>query len=512
MAKEGNRQVKGVAYRFVAAWVLSLGFCIVSSPGWSQGTGYNGYFLYSPNTTLRTTYLRDPNGTIVHSWTHTTTTGFSVALGRDGTLYRSAVSGTGMQSAGVSGLIEAIGKSGEIKWSFPYRSANGALHHYMDVMPNGHVLATAWELKSKDSATARSINANGNVWIDQILEIAPPDSANPAAHVVWEWHMWDHLVPAAQAAAYPRRFNTALRATGSTSGAALAVGDWTHFNGISYDESRDEIAFSSRNFDEFYVIDHSTTVAEAADSVGGKRGHGGDLLYRWGAAANYGVDGSQYFTVTHAVKFIPPGYPGAGNFVVVHNREAIAPNQTHCIEVQPPRDSLGAYVHVPGLAFGPAGALDTFTTSGYYNTTTGSAQRLPNGNTMCVESDNGMIREWDSTGALVWQYQAVANTPVAYKYAPDDPGILALLGTTPIANPLLHRGMRPDVGRSGRVLAFRGLVGARLEMFSLDGRRVYSGMIATDPYRIPDIAPHETRWVRIRRGDHTETVAVGPAP
>src|SRR6185295_17661361 len=97
-------------------------------------------------------------------------------LGRDGNLYRVAVSGTGMQSAGVTGLLEVVGKSGNVVWSFPYRSANGSLHHYMEVMPNGHVLATAWELKSKDSATAHGINASGNVWPEQILEIAPPDS------------------------------------------------------------------------------------------------------------------------------------------------------------------------------------------------------------------------------------------------------------------------------------------------------------------------------------------------
>ena len=100
--------------------------------------------------------------------------------------------------------------------------------------------------------------------------------------------------------------------------------------------------------------------------------------------------------------------------MVIHNREGL--NQTHCIEVVPPRDSTGAYVLVPDSAFGPASALDTFTTSGYYHITTGSAQRLQNGNTLCVESDNGMVREWDTTGTIVWQYNAGA-TPSAFKYA-----------------------------------------------------------------------------------------------
>jgi hypothetical protein len=154
--------------------------------------------------------------------------------------------------------------------------------------------------------------------------------------------------------------------------------------------------------------------------------------------------------------------------------------------------------------------VDTFTTSGYYHTTTGSAQRLPNGNTLCVESDNGSIREWDSAGAVVWSYQAAANTPSAFKYAPDHPGIVALLGTAAAKNPLLHPGRRPDARREAGALAFYGVAGARLEIYALSGRRLFAGTADGDPFRWTSGSPREPYFVRLRRDARVETLRIAP--
>lgn len=58
-------------------------------------------------------------------------------------------------------------------------------------------------------------------------------------------------------------------------------------NGIDYNPVLDQIALSTHNLNEWYIIDHSTTTAEAATSSGGNSGKGGDLLYRWGNPAAY---------------------------------------------------------------------------------------------------------------------------------------------------------------------------------------------------------------------------------
>ncbi len=65
------------------------------------------------------------------------------------------------------------------------------------------------------------------------------------------------------------------------------IADWLHTNSVDYNEEFDQIVVSVRHFSEIWVIDHSTTTAEAAGHSGGNSGKGGDLLYRWGNPEAY---------------------------------------------------------------------------------------------------------------------------------------------------------------------------------------------------------------------------------
>src|SRR5690606_15913622 len=93
------------------------------------------------------------------------------------------------------------------------------------------------------------------------------------------------------------------------------------FNAIDYNPQLDQIMISTREFSELWIIDHSTTTAEAAGHTGGRSGKGGDILYRYGnpAAYNRGTRADQKFFYQHDAQWIEPGLPGAGNILVFNN-------------------------------------------------------------------------------------------------------------------------------------------------------------------------------------------------
>lgn len=74
----------------------------------------------------------------------------------------------------------------------------------------------------------------------------------------------------------------------------LTQKDWLHCNGVDYNPILDQVVISSHNTNEWYVIDHSTTTAQAASHSGGNSGKGGDFLYRWGNPAAYQATGTKY--------------------------------------------------------------------------------------------------------------------------------------------------------------------------------------------------------------------------
>ena len=83
----------------------------------------------------------------------------------------------------------------------------------------------------------------------------------------------------------------------------------------------DQIVISARSHNEVWIIDHSTTTAEARTHSGGKRGHGGDFLYRWGNPQLYGAGTAADRTLfnQHDAQWIAKGSPGAGDLLVFNN-------------------------------------------------------------------------------------------------------------------------------------------------------------------------------------------------
>ena len=174
------------------------------------------------------------------------------------------------------------------------------------------------------------------IWPDMILEIEP--TRPKGARVIWEWHMWDHLIqdydPEAEnhgdPAARPWRINIngdgklqeidpaeleRLKALGYVPDDADAEdlnSDLLHTNAVAYNAELDQIVVSTPRFNEIWIIDHSTTTQQAAGSSGGRGGRGGDLLYRWGNPRTYGrgAETDQKLFSQHDVRWVRGGLRG----------------------------------------------------------------------------------------------------------------------------------------------------------------------------------------------------------
>lgn len=77
-----------------------------------------------------------------------------------------------------------------------------------------------------------------------------------------------------------------------------------HANGIAYDHKRDLIFMTVNYYNEVWVIDHSTTTAQASTPIGGTYAVGGDLVYRFGNPATYGSDTPPIFDRVHHPQFL----------------------------------------------------------------------------------------------------------------------------------------------------------------------------------------------------------------
>jgi hypothetical protein len=397
-----------------------LTMSLLALPQFVKAQAYQGYTLFTPSGS-RNTYLIDMSNQTAHSWTHTRGGAYSCYLLENGVLLRSAVSSNSqINGGGATGVVQKVAWNGTLLWEYTYSSSTYRTHHDIAPLPNGNVLLIAWEVKTAAQAVQAGLNHSAIIWPDHIIEVQPVGSNG--GNIVWKWHAWDHLIqdfdPTKDnygvVANHPELLDINVGSAGS--------GDWMHLNGISYNPVFDQIVLSSHELDEIYVIDHSTTIQEAAGHTGGRSGKGGDILYRWGRPANYRAPGTQVFNVVHCSIWIPYGLPGGGNIMAFNNREGQGTSMV--VELVPPVDTLGHYTFVPGSAFAPTSPHWSYTASGFYSNHLGGVQRLPNGNTLIVESTAGYMFEVNAAGTTQWSYQRTGEVVRAQRYPTNYPGIL----------------------------------------------------------------------------------------
>lgn len=381
----------------------------------------SGYVLFSPNGS-ETTYLIDRCGSEIHRWQTDGRPGLMAYLTDDGDLVRTRRHPTGQfAGGGIGGIIERFDWDGNLLWNDTLASPLQHHHHDIALLPNGNILAILWEKWLAEDAIARGQLpelASEEVWVTRLVELHPLPSSG--SEIVWSWSPWEHLIqdtdPAlpnyGDPAEHPERFDINYEAVATSSGPGLgqeAAFDWMHVNSVYHHAERDEIILSSRHWNEVWVIDHSTSTAEAASSTGGHHGKGGDLLWRWGNPAAYGrgTAADQQLFGQHDAQFIDiNGTPS----VSVYNNGAGRPEGPYSTvhHIPLPLNDDGQYMEpMPEQPFAPGQPDWTYPEVpdlDFYSANVSGYQLLPNGHHLVCQGADGRFFELNASESLVWEY------------------------------------------------------------------------------------------------------------
>lgn len=389
--------MKKIYFGIVACLIITLNLQ-------AQQWGY--YTLIAPQTT--SAYLVDTDGAVKKTYTFSASTGYSAYMLPGGTIVRSVSSG-GSGGGGSTGMVQKVDSSNNVLWSY----TNSGMHHDICPMPNGNVLLIVSESKTATDVTTAGCSYSGALTSETILEIQP--SGTSGGTIVWQWKLWDHLCQStnyaktttyvSNTADHPELFNINYNTTQS---------DFFHLNGIDYNPYRDEIVFSSHYQNQIFVIDHSTTTAQAATHTGGNSGKGGDFLYRWGNPASYGATGTTNFSTVHDAHWVPQDVTTFGNYIGAFNNQGGTGSKSAADLVIPPYNGDTLF------SWGANGVYTPATYSWRYQSTSscsnmGNNEQLPNGNTlMCVAGVS--VMEVTSAGKTLWTY-TTNKPPQAHRYS-----------------------------------------------------------------------------------------------
>jgi hypothetical protein len=457
-----------------------------------------GLTFVSPINSTRG-HLIDNAGAIVHTWQFDSAPGEWGYLLGDGTLLRAGRQDQDQRfgGGGIGGKLQRVAHDGTLLWDLDLASEGLCQHHDIAVLPNGNVLVVAWERIPKETAIANGRDpawvGEAGLWPDTVLELEPVGS--DGARIVWQWRAWDHLVQDFDAskanhgdvtaapgridvngdhrdappltAEQKRAFETQqaqLEALGYTTGVANASvgddpealarrrarldrsGDWLHTNAIDHCPEHDLIVLSVPEFDEVWVIDHSTTIEEARGSTGGRFGRGGELLYRWGNPKTYGhgSEADRVLDYQHDPQWLVAPDGNLHLTLFDNGGRGSERNASEVLEIVLPFDPAHGFLREEGEPFGPAEPLWSYSSpTDFYSAFISGAQRLRSGHTLICSGAGGRVFEVTPGGETVWNYRCDLGGDVepprhaghapehalfrAERYDLEHPGIVALL-------------------------------------------------------------------------------------
>jgi len=406
----------------------------------------DGYVFFSPGS-YTDAYLIDNCGFLVNSWDRANRPGLSGYLTESGLMLRTnKVNNPEYGQASTGGNLELVDWDNNTVWSSDFNEFEYIQHHDARLLPNGNIIYIGWERISPQQQLAYGRRSNDisspYLWGEFIQEIKPIGSSN--YEVVWEWHLQDHFVQDFDSSL--PNYSTVKDEIGKVDINYYGPGawdddDWWHCNALDYNPSLDHILVNSRNINELWIIDHSTSTQEATGTTGGNSNKGGELLYRWGNPQTYDSGNSSNLRMygSHGHYWIPEGMPNAGKIMYFNNGDDRPQGYYSTVEMIDPQFSGGEYLKNSNNFYFPLEPEVVYKAPNplsFVSTYLSNAQQLANGHVFINEGENGRLFEIDNNDNIVWQYKSPVdfsgpNTQGnfiswnsifrAYKYPPDYP-------------------------------------------------------------------------------------------
>jgi hypothetical protein len=409
---------------FTIALSSTLAQNTVGLLSYDPNNSFDGYNLMFPHNQPHV-YLLNNCGEVVHTWEDEPNfrTGNIAYLREDGSLVKAKrdanITDDAIWAGGGGEFIEVRDWDNNLLWQFEMNNDSLRLHHDIAPMPNGNILAVAWELKTEEEAVQAGRDpakiAQGEIWSEYIFEVSPETN-----EIIWEWHLWDHLI---------QDFDATKDNFGVVEDHPELIDvnydthdghpDWLHINAMDFSAIRNQIIISVPYFDEVWIIDHSTTTEEAAGSFGGLGSGGGDLMYRWGNPVTYTRDTTmqRQLFFQHDVhfldEFINASNPDFNSIGLFNNRVGADFSTANIFRPQWDMytwrytfDESGTQTYFPN-------DFDLTLThpdpQKMYSTGLSSFQLLPNGNYFITVGRFGYSFELTPDNDLVWEYKTPLN-------------------------------------------------------------------------------------------------------
>ncbi|WP_223034825.1 aryl-sulfate sulfotransferase [Hanstruepera marina] len=361
-------------------------------------------------------YLLNKAGFKVYEWELDTRLGNDLEILPDGRLIGMfKVDDPIFTFGGGGGIVKILNIDGTVDWEYEYASENYIAHHDVELLPNGNVMFLVWERIPMNEAIATGVDTDHDIFTETLIEVNPTSN-----QIVWEWHSFDHIIQD-QFPALPNFGNLTNNPNLiNINYNIIDNGDIMHANGIDHDPLNNVIYISVNYYSEVWVIDHSTTTAQAATSEGGNYNKGGNLLYRFGNPETYNNVGERLFYNNHFANILENNVPGNGNVLIYMNGSHIEQSTVYEFEMPSALELTPNVNNEPTVVW-------SFTDDDLFYGRISGAVRLQNGNTLICEGDFGFW-EVSPLGEIAWKYSGDDGTSFwrCYNYNLDDSAITDL--------------------------------------------------------------------------------------